>query len=136
MFDLEFATQAVLLVWAGVSLGGNLIAAPAKFQVKELELPMALKVGRAQFSWIGRCEWLLASVLLVLMVLVPLTSQQILFVPIICLLLQRLVLMRKIQRNTDAIIAGQNQRSQKTHVIFVAIEFLKFLSLMAAAYFV
>ena len=59
-------------VWAGLSLGGNLIAAPAKFQVADLPLPIALQVGRAQFTWLGNAEW----VLLVLLVTVSVFLKQ------------------------------------------------------------
>ena len=44
------------LVWAGVVIGGSLIAAPAKFRVPSLTSTTALEVGRAQFSWIGVSE--------------------------------------------------------------------------------
>ena len=55
---------ALPLLWAGVSLGGNLVAAPAKFQVAALEMPVALQVGRAQFTWIAYIEWAIPAAVL------------------------------------------------------------------------
>ena len=46
-------SRGIALVWAGVAIGGSLIATPAKFQAPSLSMTTALEVGRAQFFWVG-----------------------------------------------------------------------------------
>ena len=52
------------LLWAGVSLGGNLVAAPEKYQVAAHELPIAQQVGPAQVTWIAYIEWAILGAVL------------------------------------------------------------------------
>ena len=70
--------SGVGLLWAGLSLGGNLIAAPAKFQVSDLGLALALQVGRAQFTWLGYAEWVFLATLAVVGFLVRLPGLRLL----------------------------------------------------------
>ncbi|KJS39416.1 MAG: hypothetical protein VR74_02205 [Hyphomonas sp. BRH_c22] len=59
------------LVWAGVSLGGSLVAAPAKFRAPSLEVMTALEVGRAQFLWVGITEAIICAGIIALLLLWP-----------------------------------------------------------------
>ena len=43
----------LMLVWAGVTIGGSLIAAPAKFGAPSLDLRMALEVATSSSSGSG-----------------------------------------------------------------------------------
>ncbi|WP_299552593.1 hypothetical protein [uncultured Tateyamaria sp.] len=52
-------------VWAGIVIGGSLIAASAKFQVTTLSTPQFLEVERAQFHWVGVAEAALCAALLI-----------------------------------------------------------------------
>ena len=63
MTRAAIAAAVPALVWAGVTIGGSLIAAPAKFGAPSLDLPTALEVGRAQFFWVGIAEGALCAAL-------------------------------------------------------------------------
>lgn len=52
-------------VWAGVVIGGSLVAAPARFQAPSFTPDVALEVRRAQFAWLGVTEVILCVALLV-----------------------------------------------------------------------
>lgn len=124
--------QTALLVWAGVSLGGNLIAAPAKFRVKTLEMPMALRVGRAQFGWIGRGELVLAFVAFASSTLIGVEVFG--WVSVICAIFafQRLVLMPRMAHQSDKIIAGTATHQSRLHIWFVVFEIIKFIGLLTS----
>lgn len=124
-------------IWAGVSLGGALVAAPAKFTVKSLSLPVALDVGRAQFYWIGIVEIVLCTLLV--SSLFHLKKPQWLWVilPISILLIQQLFLMPALNERTDLITAGDVVPPSNFHIVYIAVEIIKCLSLslLAVNYF-
>lgn len=126
--------SALALVWAGVSLGGALVAAPAKFQAPSLTLPVALEVGRAQFKWIGWCEAALCGLLVLALVWSDSGSWQIMLVPIGLFALQRLVIMPPLDARTLKVIAGAEQGKTSLHIFYIIAECSKFLALLAAAY--
>lgn len=120
-------------LWAGVALGGSLVAAPAKFRAPSLTLEVALDVGRAQFLWLGLTEALLCAALLIGLVCVddrrwrwPLLATGILAV-------QRLIIMPPLDVRTLQVIAGEPAPPSSLHVIYIAAEIVKFLLLTAIA---
>ena len=56
--------KKLCLIWAGLSIGGVWIAAPAKFTTPSLSLATALEVGRAQFLWLSIGQLLIGATLL------------------------------------------------------------------------
>lgn len=56
--------RKICLIWAGLSIGGVWIAAPAKFTAPSLSLATALEVGRAQFFWLSIGQLLISATLL------------------------------------------------------------------------
>ena len=54
--SISSIASATAFLSAGTVLGGNLIAAPAKFQVADLSLPMAFQARRVTLSWIVIAE--------------------------------------------------------------------------------
>lgn len=139
MDSISIAAPSITLIWAGVSLGGSLIAAPAKFRAKTLDLATALDVGRAQFSWLGYVEWLLFFLLMVTLYLSRSElNWQVFLVPIILFLFQRIALMPKLNALTlDRIavvaMAKRHSRSGYLHTLYVAAEVVKFLTLIGAS---
>ena len=121
------------LLWAGLSLGGNLIAAPAKFQVSDLELALALQVGRAQFTWLGYAEWVFLVVLLVAGVMVRLPVYAFYLIPVVLFLIQQFWVMPRLNARSDIIIAGEMPVESNLHVVFIVLEILKFLTLAGTA---
>ncbi|MEO1141104.1 MAG: hypothetical protein AAFW66_01970 [Pseudomonadota bacterium] len=121
------------LLWAGLSLGGNLIAAPAKFQVSDLGLALALQVGRAQFTWLGYAEWVFLVVLLVAGVMVRLPVYAFYLIPVAIFLIQQIWVMPRLNARSDMIIAGEMPVESNLHVVFIVLEIFKFLTLAGTA---
>lgn len=120
--------------WSGVALSGNLIAAPAKFQVQDLHLPLALQVGRAQFTWIGYVEWILFTLIVTICVLRVGLPSLILIAAGLLFLLQQLWLQPLLEARSDLIIAGEDVKSSRLHIWFSILEVGKFLLLIAFAF--
>jgi len=105
------ATPYILvLLWAGLILGGSLIVAPAKFQGPNLSLAVALQVGEAQFSWLHIAE----SILLGLLIISLAANWNIhiginklcFFIPIVLFLLQKFWLLPILHERTMQIITN------------------------------
>ncbi|MEL6683155.1 MAG: hypothetical protein AAFQ09_10995 [Pseudomonadota bacterium] len=108
-----------------MSLAGNLIAAPAKFQVSDLTLPVALQVGRAQFGWIGIAEWVVTA-LIILAVFIHLRLPPALLVSAIGIfVIQQLWLQPQLQARSDLIVAGGAAPDSHLHLIYAVLETLK-----------
>ena len=121
--------QGLAGIWAGIVIGGSLIAAPAKFQVASLSLPLALEVGQAQFFWVGVGEAMFcASLILSALFLRPILLR-FLFFPIIIFAIQRLYLMPMLDARTTEIIAGATVPPSSLHLVYVAMEIIKILLL-------
>ena len=121
-------------VWAGLSLGGNLIAAPAKFQVADLTMPVALQVGRAQFSWLGYAEWALLAALLVCIILIGQRITLLYLLPAGLFAAQQLVIMPLLNQRSDLIIAGSAPPEGSWHLAFILAEAAKFAVLLAISF--
>ena len=122
----------VALVWAGVTIGGSLIAAPAKFDAPSLDLPTALEVGRAQFFWVGIAEGALCAALIAVLVFRPPVARWWLAPPVLVFALQQLVLMPLLDARTVRTIAGESVGESPLHHIFAVLEVLKVAALIAA----
>lgn len=127
------STVIILLLWAGLSLGGNLIAAPAKFQVDVVPLDDLLRIGRSQFAWLGVAEILFAITLMGSGFIKRACLNWFSGVAILILFFQQIGLQPLLQARTDLILAGQPAPSSQLHLIFIATEIVKFASLVIAA---
>ncbi len=117
------------LIWAGLSLGGNLIAAPAKFQVPDLTYQTLLQIGRAQFAWLANTEWLFLAVFCAGFVFLPRRLIAVCSLPIGLFLIQRLWIMPALNDRTTQIISGQPVPDSNLHLAFIGLETLKFILL-------
>ena len=122
-------------IWAGIVIGGSLIAAPAKFQVASLSLPLALEVGQAQFFWVGVGEAVLCAGLLLSVLLLRPSLLRFLAFPIAIFAIQRLYLMPMLDARTVEIIAGATIPPSSLHLVYVIMEIIKvfLLCILAAA---
>lgn len=118
------------LVWAGVSLGGSLVAAPAKFRAPSLTRPVALDVGRAQFFWVGVTEAVLCAGLAGALVLGTADAWKWLVVPIALFAIQRLVIMPPLDARTRRLIREEQVGRSRLHLVYVVLEVVKFASLV------
>ena len=124
---------ALMNIWAGVSLGGNLIAAPAKFQAQTLSLPIALDVGRAQFHWVGVGELALCLLFLITLLFLFKNFQlkwYLTLLPVVIFAIQRLMIMPLLDARTLLVISGGSVDSSTLHLVFITLEILKFTTLV------
>lgn len=120
----------IAMLWAGVSIGGNIIAAVAKFQVQGPGLKTFLQIGQAQFSWLSSMEWVFA-LFLILILLNYMRGAVFLFtIPIVIFAIQYLFLMPILDERTVRIISGEAITDSSMHLIFVIAEVVKLLSLL------
>jgi len=123
-------SAAFALIWAGVAIGGSLIATPAKFQAPSLSLPVALEVGRAQFFWVGVGEWILCAALVVTSLVFRSGHRLLWIAPVLIFLAQRLLLMPALDARTMDVIAGQAVGDSNLHVIYIGVEVAKIVALL------
>lgn len=123
---------ALTLLWAGLSLGGNIIAAPAKFQVESLTTTELLQVGRAQFAWLGVTEMVLSGALILALLLARQRPTWTLVVAIVLLAVQQLIWQPALQARSDLMQAGVTPEESHLHLIFVVAEIAKFCLLLSA----
>ena len=125
--------QGLAGIWAGVSLGGALIAAPAKFQVEALTPPLALQVGQAQFAWLWICEGVLCVLLILAALLAPHARRLVIALPVAVFLIQMIGLVPTLDARTELAISGTTPEASNLHLVFVVLEVLKCLTLTAIA---
>ena len=122
-------SQSISLIWIGLIIGVAFIAAPAKFQAPSLTLPVALEVGRAQFSW-GAIAELILSALLLLSILIWRGVNWIFAITAIAVFaVQHIFIMPDLDARTLKIIAGETVPSSKLHIVYIILECLKMLFL-------
>lgn len=119
------------LVWAGMVIGGSMIAAPAKFEAPSLTLPTALEVGRAQFFWLGIGEGIVCIAFVLSVLLLGGINRWLAAVPVVLLAVQRFALMPSLDARTLQVIAGEAVGESQLHLAFVVLEVLKILALLA-----
>ena len=122
----------LVLVWAGVTIGGSLIAAPAKFGAPSLDLSTALEVGREQFFWVGVAEGAACAALIGALVFRVAGAAWWMWTPVAVYAFQYLVLMPLLDARTVRTIAGESVPESNRHLVFVVLEFLKVAALLAA----
>ncbi len=130
----RMVAPAAALFWAGLVLGGSLIAAPAKFQMQSLTLPVALDVGRAQFLWVGIGEGSLGAAFLLAQFLWGGVNWKLAAVPVLLLLVQRFIVMPPLDARTPQIIAGEGLGESHLHLVFIALEIVKVIILLSIAW--
>lgn len=128
-----YLPSTIGLIWAGLSLGGALIAAPAKFQAPNLTMNVALEVGRAQFQWNGVAEIVLLAALVISFLWTGGRGWMLFAIPMVIFIVQRFVIMPPLDARTLLIISDKAVEQNYLHIFYIAFEVLKFLSLIGAS---
>ncbi|AUR04501.1 hypothetical protein PhaeoP72_02543 [Phaeobacter inhibens] len=123
--DVAKPMAAIIFIWSGAAIAGNLIAAPAKFQAPSLTLPVALDVGRMQFQWLGVAEAVCAFLVLALLLASKRMASWQLVAVFAAFALQRLWILPVLDERTLAIIAGQPVKESSLHLVYIAAEVVK-----------
>lgn len=134
-----FAVEAlaVSLLWAGMVLGVSFLATPAKFLIASLALPVALEVGHYTFEVFNRVEigW---GVVLIGILLLQRPAARWLYViaavPCGIVAFSALWLLPRLAASTAPIIAGGTVLSFDLHLLYMALEMVKLIALLALAF--
>lgn len=118
----------IAAMWAGVILAGNLIAPTAKFQASGLSLPLALEVGRVTFRWMLVPEIVLA-VLFIVVLRTKWTA-----IPVALLAIQWTLVMPPLDARTLDRIQGVAVGPSNLHLVYIVLEILKLVSLLALCF--
>jgi hypothetical protein len=124
---------ALIMLWAGVLIGVSFLAAPAKFNAPTLTLPVAMDVGRQEFGTLNLAEILLAVAALALAAYarVERTIWLGLAIAAAVIALQGLWLLPVLDARAEMIIQVETPPSAPWHTLYIAIEVLKLLALLA-----
>lgn len=124
------ALSQLALLWAGVVIGCSFIATPAKFMAPSLSLPTALEVGRATFQSLVVAELILA-VLCVVVLLRMSVKRSLIWIAMAVLGVQWVLVMPQLNVRTDAVIQGGMIGGPPWHEVYIVLEVVKVLTLLA-----
>ncbi|MEM6290674.1 MAG: hypothetical protein AAGA54_05390 [Myxococcota bacterium] len=127
-------TSSLAGVWAGMIIGGSLIAAPAKFQAASLTRTVALDVGRAQFGALAVGEALICVVLVATVALAARHRWRMVSVAVAAFAVQQLLIMPALDARTVRAISGAELEPSSLHGVYVAVELAKVACLLVAAF--
>lgn len=124
---------AATFVWLGMVLGISFLEAPLKFRAPGITVPLGLGIGRLVFRALNVCECVLGLVVLVsLFVDMPSTPVvTAILVAVVMLMVQVLVVRRRLHRRTDAVLAGADGPRSRAHYAYVGCEVIKVVALLA-----
>jgi hypothetical protein len=127
---------ALIMLWAGVLIGVSFLAAPAKFKAPTLTLPVAIDVGRQEFGTLNLAEILLAVAALALAAYgrARRTIWCGLAVAAAVVALQALWLLPMLDARAEMIIRGETPPRAPWHTLYIAIEVVKLLALLAVGW--
>jgi len=116
----------IAMFWAGVSFAGNIVAATAKFEARQIQRSILLRVGHHQFRWLGRLELALVALVSVWGFALKEAFALSLAAAIVLTLGQQLVLRRSLA--PKGLQSGIARRS--VHGLYVACELAKLTCLL------
>ncbi|MEM9637472.1 MAG: hypothetical protein AAGA94_07470 [Pseudomonadota bacterium] len=118
------------LLWAGLVLGGSLVVAPAKFFVAEVSVQDAVRIGRAQFDWIGIAELAFCLALLLWVLLQGRARNPLQMIPALVFALQCVFVVPALHAGTDHFLATGLRAGGHLHLVYVAMDIVKVASLI------
>lgn len=124
---------AVAFIWSGMVLGVPFLATSAKFLAPSLSLPVALDVGRHTFGIFLGVEIALALLVVALLVLhrPGRLLDMLAGVPCAIVALDALWLRPALDARVQVILDGGMPEPAHLHSLYIGLEFLKLLALIA-----
>ncbi|MFD4672759.1 hypothetical protein ACFWNN_23740 [Lentzea sp. NPDC058450] len=125
---------ALACIWLGMVVAIS-IEAPLKFRAPGITLPLGLGIGRLVFRALNAAEIVLAAATAVTFALAarPGTATVLLIALAVTLAAQVAVLRPRLETRAAAIIAGETPPKSRTHLVYIALEGVKVLMLVAFA---
>jgi hypothetical protein len=124
---------AVTFVWLGMVLAISFLEAPLKFRAPDVTLRVGLGIGRIVFRALNAAEAALAVILVVALAVDPLDAGGlvVLLVAVVILLAQLVAVRPRLTRRSDAVLAGADAPRSRAHHVYIALESLKVIALLA-----
>lgn len=126
-------TVAAVFVWLGMVLAISFLEAPLKFRAPNVTLPIGLGIGRVVFRALNAVEVVFAIVIVAAIVARPpsIRVSATLAVAIVVLAVQILAVRPRLSRRSDQVLAGLDAPRSRGHLVYVGLEVVKSLALIA-----
>ena len=124
---------ALTFVWLGMVLAISFLEAPLKFRAPGVTLQIGLGIGRLVFRALNSAEVLMAVGIAVALslshphigIIVALASAA------VALIAQLAGVRPRLTRRSDAVLAGEDAPRSQAHYVYVALEAVKVIALIA-----
>ncbi|ROS45090.1 hypothetical protein [Amycolatopsis thermoflava] len=123
----------VTCLWLGMVLGISFLEAPLKFRAPGVTVPLGLGIGRIVFRALNRAEVVLAVLVAAGVALsdVRWPAYPAGAVAAVVLAVQLAVVRPPLNRRSDRVLAGEDVPRSRAHVVYVVLEAVKVLALVA-----
>jgi hypothetical protein len=123
---------ALACIWLGMVLAIS-IEAPLKFRAPGITLPLGLGIGRLVFRALNSAEIVLAAATAITFALAPrpVAATVLLVALAVTLAAQVTVLRPRLEARAALIIAGETPQKSRAHLVYIALEGVKVLMLVA-----
>lgn len=125
---------AAIFIWIGFIGAISFMEAWLEFRAPGITLPLGLGIGRLVFSALNKVEWVLAFVIILNLIFAKsdifALKNLAYLVPVIIIALQSFWLLPKLDARAELYITGQTVPESNIHFVYVALEFVKVVSLI------
>lgn len=132
--NISIAIAALTFMWVGLICGISFLEAPLKFQAPGITLELGLGIGKLVFGALTKIEMSIALLIAAgLIILKP--KRKLLFfyvLAIIIVIIDNAILMPILDARIDMITSGTPPPPSNAHGWYVALEFVKLVSLITA----
>jgi hypothetical protein len=128
------AATAAVFIWLGMVAAISFLEAPLKFRAPEVTVRIGLGIGRLVFRALNTVEVILAAVLLIAAV-ISLPPWRVVLagaVAVVVLALQLTLVRPRLTRRSNRVLAGDNVPRSGGHYVYVTLELIKVIALLAA----
>jgi hypothetical protein len=125
---------ALTFVWLGMVLAISFLEAPLKFRAPNVTLQIGLSIGRLVFRALNTVEVCFALVIVAIVLSGP-TSAPITAaygVALAALAVQLIAVRPRLTRRSDQVLAGQDGPRSRAHYVYIGLETVKAIALVAA----
>jgi hypothetical protein len=125
---------AVTFVWVGMVLAISFLEAPLRFRAPNVTLQIGLGIGRLVFRALNTMEVGFALVILAIVAAGPTPARiAVAFsVAFAALAIQSIAVRPRLTRRSDKVLAGLDAPRSRGHYVYVALEMVKAVALIAA----
>ena len=125
-----------IIFWAGLIGGISFLEAPLKFQAPGITIPPGLGIGQLVFQVLNKIEIILCAIILIASFNLKLKNSRgfILAIVVIILAVDTFWLLPLLDKRVLMVLVGNPPDKSYHHIFYIALESIKFLSLVALGY--